>query len=153
MAKFRMSEAQIARLEKDRLTTYLLDEAIGEINLKNYKLDSDNAIAKEVLAMPNYKGVFSLRSMRRYVNKRIEDKILDLEWDRRIDELPAGSNWPLQDSIELTPEMKKVLREKVLETLRYEAAHSELSFSKEYWELSPKELRERAMQRAKRPQS
>jgi len=151
MAKFRMSEAQIARFEKFRLIDRL-GEDIGKISLKNYKLDSDNAIAKELFAMPKYK-VFSLRSMRRYVTETIKGKILDLEWDRRIDELPAGSNWPAKDSIELTQEMKKVLREKVLETFRYEAARLELLSSKEYRELFPKEFEERAMQRAKRPQS
>jgi hypothetical protein len=151
MAKFRMSEAQIARLEKFRLIRRL-GKDIGEISLKNYKLNSDNAIAKELFAMPKYKGVFSLRSMRRYVTETIKDKILDLEWDRRIDELPAGSNWPAKDSIELTPEMKEVLREKVLETFRYEAARRNVSWE-EKWELSSKELHQRAMQRAKRPQS
>ena len=90
--------------------------------------------------------------MRRYVTETIKDKILDLESDRRIDELPAGSNWPAKDSIELTPEMKEVLREKVLETFRYEAARDEFSWEEE-WEHSPKELHQRAMQRAKRPQS
>jgi hypothetical protein len=135
MAKFRMSEAQIARFEKFRLIDRL-GEDIGKISLKNYKLDSDNAIAKELFAMPKYK-VFSLRSMRRYVTETIKGKILDLEWDRRIDELPAGSNWPAKD----------------LETFRYEAARLELLSSKEYRELFPKEFEERAMQRAKRPQS
>jgi hypothetical protein len=147
----RMSEAQIARFEKSRLIRRL-GKDIGEISLKNRKLNSDNAIAKKLVSMPKYKGVFSLRSMRRYVTETIKDKILDLESDRRIDELPAGSNWPAKDSIELTPEMKEVLREKVLETFRYEAARNEFSWE-EKWEHSPKELHQRAMQRAKRPQS
>jgi hypothetical protein len=144
------SEKLIARDEKFWLIRRLKKD-IGEISLKNYKLNSDNAIAKELFAMPKYK-VFSLRSMRRYVTETIKDKILDLEWDRRIDELPAGSNWPAKDSIELAPEMKKVLREKVLETFRYEAARDEFTWEEE-WEHSPKELHQRAMQRAKRPQS
>jgi hypothetical protein len=129
-----------------------LGRDIGKISLKNRKLNSVDAFAKKLVSMPKYKGVFSLRSMRRYVTETIKDKILDLEWDRRIDELPAGSNWPAKDSIELTPEMKEVLREKVLETFRYEAARRNVSW-KEKWELSSKELHQRAMQRAKRPQS
>jgi hypothetical protein len=145
----------ISRLEKRYLLGTdgsKLGRDIGKISLKNRKLNSDAAFAKKLVSMPKYKGVFPLRSMRRYVTETIKNKIEELEWDRRINELPAGSNWPArEDGWKPPPEMKEALREKVLEKFRYEAAQHEFSW-KEEWEHSPKELHQRAMQRAKRSQ-
>ena len=141
----------ISRYEKTWIRRDLATD-IGKISLKNHKLNSADALTKKLISMPKYKGVFSLRSMRRYVTEAIKNKIEDLEWNRRIDELPAGSPWPIKDGWEPPPEIKQAYREKALETFRYEAAQAEFSL-KERLELSPKELWQRAMQRAKRPQS
>jgi hypothetical protein len=139
----------IPRNEQFRLLGYVLDEHIGKISLKNRKLDSDQAIAKELVAMPTYKGLVSLRSMRRYVAEAIERKMEHLECERRS--TPGGPIRPVSAFLPIEPEMRPALREMALEAFRYKAARLEFSW-KEQWELSPKELDQRAMQRAKRPQ-
>jgi hypothetical protein len=149
-----MGAVAISRDEKFYLLDRELALDIGEISLKNCKLDSAHAIAKKLVAMPKYKGVFSLRSMRRYVTEAIERKMEKLEFDRRIEEAPAGSPWrPVSAWFPIEPEMRQALREKALETFRYDAAQHEFYSNKLWWELSPKELHQRAMQRAKRPRS
>jgi hypothetical protein len=92
-------------------TPLLID--IGEISIKNGKLDSCSAIAKKLISTKQeYKNI-PLRTMRRHVTVAIDWQI------ERLKNVPPHL-WQERFGIEPPLEMtKQVLRKKTLERLRY----------------------------------